>query len=55
MSEEATIRARIPEDLKTEFEDACKRNDQTCSQVLREFMRHYVKQNAQGDLLKGKK
>lgn len=54
MSEEI-IRARIPTELKKSFEEACKQNDQTCSQVLREFMRHYVKQNAQGDLLKGKK
>jgi len=54
MSEEI-VRARIPAELKTAFEEACKRNDQTCSQVIREFIRHYVKQNAQGELLKGKK
>lgn len=45
------IRARIDADLKQAFEDACKRNDQTASQVLRQLMREYVRKNAQGNLL----
>lgn len=54
MSEEI-IRARLESSLKKSFEDACKANDRTASQVLRDLIRQYVKQNAQGELLKGKK
>lgn len=45
------IRARIDADLKRAFEEACERNDQTASQVLRHLMREYVRKNAQGSLL----
>jgi len=55
MKDSETIRARIPADLKSAFEDACKRNDRTASQVIRDFIRDYTKQNAQGELLKGKR
>jgi hypothetical protein len=55
MSDNATINLRLPNDLKRAFEDACARNDQTASQVIRAMMREYVKKNAQGDLLKGSK
>lgn len=55
MEEKATINLRVPADLKRVFEDACTRNDQTASQVIRAMMREYVKKNAQGDLLKGSK
>lgn len=50
---EDVIRARIDPDLKRAFEDVCKANDRTASQVLRDFIRAYVKANGQGDLLKG--
>lgn len=46
------IRARIEGDLKRAFEDACKRNDLTASQVLRQLMREYVQKHAQGQLLR---
>jgi len=49
----AVINHRVPADLKRAFEDACKANDQTASQVVRAMMREYVRANAQGDLLKG--
>lgn len=56
MSEETTvIRARIDPDLKAAFEQACKANDRTTSQILRDFIRQYVAKHAQGDLLKGSK
>lgn len=51
---EDTIRARVDSDLKKMFEAACKDNDRTASQVLRDFMKSYVAQhgNKQGRLLK---
>ena len=55
METQTVINLRIPCELKRAFEDACKANDQTASQVIRAFVRQYVKQNAQGDLLKGGK
>lgn len=53
--ESATITARVPAELKKAFEDAAGRNDRTTSQLLRDFMRQYVQDHAQGDLLKGRK
>lgn len=49
------IRARIGADLKTAFEEACKENDRTASQVMRDLIRQYIREHAQGDMLKGKK
>ena len=51
---EDTIRARVDANLKKMFEAACKENDRTASQVLRDFMKSYVAQhgNKQGSLLK---
>lgn len=49
---ETTLNLRLPAELKKAFEDACKRNDQTASQVLRALMRDYAKKHAQGELLK---
>ena len=55
---EEIIRARIDSDLKTAFERACKANDRTASQVLRDLIRFYVQENsgkkAQGELLEDK-
>jgi len=55
MSDETKINLRLPSDLKKAFEEACERNDQKASQVVRALMREYLKKNAQGDLLKGSK
>lgn len=52
---DATLQFRLPADLLRAFHEACAANDQTASQVLRAMMRDYVKANAQGDLLKGRK
>jgi hypothetical protein len=38
--------------LREAFDVAARGNDRTGSQLLRDFMRDYVKRNAQGDLLK---
>ena len=47
MKDEAVIRARINEQEKKAFEDVCKSKDLTASQVLRAFIRDYIKKNAQ--------
>lgn len=52
---ETTIRARISEELKKAFEEACEQNDRTGSQILRDLIKEYVIKNAQGSLLKDKK
>lgn len=55
---ESLISFRVDEDLKKAFEKIAKEQDITSSQLLRMFMRdtieNYMKQNRQGDLLKGK-
>lgn len=40
---EATFTFRVEEDLKSAFSDAAKAHDQTGAQLLRGFMREYVK------------
>ena len=50
MEPTAVINHRVPADLKRAFEDACKANDQTASQVIRAMMREYVSRNAQTKL-----
>lgn len=54
MEEQATITIRVPATVKRAFDLAAAANDRTGSQLIRDFMRLYVRQNAQGDLLKGK-
>ena len=55
---ESLITFRVDEDLKKAFEKVAKEQDITSSQLFRMFMRetveNYMKQNKQGDLLKGK-
>ena len=51
--ETITVTVRVPGDLKRAFDAAAAANDRTASQLLRDFMREYVRKNAQGDLLKG--
>lgn len=45
---------RVEEDLLKVFQQCCKDNDLSASQVLRRFMRDYVKTNAQKDIFKEK-
>lgn len=39
------LRIRIDDDLRSEFIQTCRGNDQTAAQVLRAFMRQYVETN----------
>ena len=41
---EATFTFRVEEELKAAFTEAAKTHDQTSAQLLRKFMRDYVKQ-----------
>ena len=52
---ESTFTFRVDATLKKAFEQAAKSNDRSSSQLLRDFMRDYVKRHAQGDLLADKK
>lgn len=42
---------RVAKELKEAYLAAAKRNDRDGAQLIRDFMRDYVKQNAQQDLL----
>ncbi len=44
---EATFTFRVDETLKTEFSEAAKAHDRTSAQLLRDFMRDYVRQQQQ--------
>ena len=43
--EQKTFLIRVDLELLTAFQSACKDNDQNASQVVRAFMREYVKKN----------
>lgn len=47
---DTTFTFRVDPDLKQSFEACAKSQDRTGSQLLRDFMRSYVKQNAQASL-----
>lgn len=48
MNKSAALRIRIEPSLHQQFIDTCKAQDINASQVLRDFMRHFVMQNAEG-------
>lgn len=50
-SDEKSVFFKCPGDLRDAFKASCAANDQTSSQVIREFMRKYVAQHGQGRLL----
>lgn len=50
--EKISITFRTEASLRDAFERAARGNDRTVSQLLRDFMREYVKRHAQGDLLR---
>lgn len=52
MTDQKTFPVRVDIDLLTAFQNACKNNDQNASQVVRAFMREYVKKHSQQDLFK---
>lgn len=45
---------RIDEDLLNSFQSVAKQNDRTASQLIRDFMRDYIRKNAQADLFSQK-
>ena len=46
MSKSANYRIRVEPDLHQEFLDICKAEDRPAAQVIREFMRDYVKKSS---------
>lgn len=42
---ESGLRIRVDSELRSDFIENCRKNDQTASQVLRAFMRNYIKNN----------
>lgn len=48
MNKSAAFRIRIEPSLHQQFIDTCKAQDVKASKVLRDFMRHFVVQNAEG-------
>ncbi|MFP4896696.1 CopG family ribbon-helix-helix protein [Paraburkholderia sp. EG304] len=46
---EATFTFRVDETLKTEFSEAAKAHDRTSAQLLRDFMRDYVRQQQEAE------
>ncbi len=44
---DAGLRIRVQRELRESFIEACKAEDKPAAQVLREFMRDYVRQQAQ--------
>ncbi len=51
-SDKTTLLIQLDLDLKKSFQFVCDSQDQNASQVLRQFMRDYVKKHGQGDLFK---
>jgi len=48
----AMVRVRIDPQIKNAFDNACKSNDLSASQVIRAFINDYLKKNGQKDLFK---
>lgn len=53
--EKTTMTFRVEKSLREAYDRATKANDRTGAQLLRDFMRDYVKRHAQGDLLRDAK
>ncbi len=47
---EDQLKILVPGDLKAAFDVACKTQDQTMSQVLRAFMKEYVRAHGEGQM-----
>ncbi len=47
-----TLLLKLDADLKKSFQASTKAHDRSMSNVLRDFMRDYVKKHGQGDLFK---
>lgn len=55
MSEKRLFSMQADDDLLTSFRMACEANDMTQAQVVRNFMRDYIRTHGQGDLFNVKK
>jgi len=44
---DAGLRIRLQRELRQSFLDACKADDKPAAQVIRQFMRSYIKQKAE--------
>jgi len=56
MKKDSGLRIRVENQLRESFLLVCKKNDLTAAQVLRTFMRAYIKQHSlvkQSDLFQG--
>lgn len=49
---DSTFTCRVDKDLCDTFKKLAKDNNRTASQLVRDFMEHYVKKKGQGDLFK---
>ena len=45
MSKDSGFRIRVEKDLRDEFIELCRSQDRPAAQVVREFMREYLKKN----------
>jgi hypothetical protein len=54
MMKEAGMRIRVEPELREEFTEACKRQHVPAAQVLREYMREFVKAQSKKSKLKSK-
>ena len=52
---DATITVRLPKDLRDVFNRVCADNGYSSSLVIREFVKKYIDNNAQLDILKEKR
>lgn len=50
---DSTFTLRVATELKKAFEETAKGNDRNGSQLLRDFMRDYIRKNAQAELKLG--
>lgn len=50
MEKDTRYEIRLPDSLKKAFIEAAKRQDRDGAQLLRDFMRDYVRKNAQANL-----
>ena len=51
MIDNSVLQIRLDENLKIAFLQIAKSNDRTAAQLLRDYIRAYVKKNGQGELL----
>ncbi len=53
-TEAGQLKIRIPEEIRKTFGAVCRDRDQTASQVLRTFIRDYIRKYGQQDMWGGK-